>query len=351
MRLARATLSLMFLGLPLACQKKEAPKPVEPPKTEAKVEAPAKAPSTLADPACITPWSAEGAPTPITIAGRTFDKVGTQLVETSKDDNTDAVIGVLANLKEDTADNLKNIEVALAFFKKEGVDTIVVDGDSGESQSQIEATLGAVAAANLPTLVLIGNREKRSDFNAALTALSSKHPHLVHLGQVRLVAMDDVAFVSVPGYHDRAYIHAEDGCQYTASDLEATAPAIKAAGARPVVLVSHGAPKQDGVEALDRTLEQANVGDEALTSFISAQGIKFGIFGNIQEAGGRATDLSGKRRIAAEKPESELYLNPGPVDSVSWQMNDGTRAEGMAAVMKIQGGQASFKVQRLREVK
>lgn len=343
--------ALVVLPLALGCPaKKDAPKAKAATSKPAKAPAKAKAPSgQRADPLCMADWAPGGEATARTAGDRTFSLTGTQLVETSKDADNKAVLGVLANIKEDTPENLKNIAAALAYFKMKNVDSIVVVGDLGETQAQIEAAMKPIVATGLAVFTVVGNREKRSDYAAALKTLSAANPNIVDLNQARLVQLDDVALVSVPGYYDKAYIHAEDGCQYFAGDLEATKPAVKAAAGTPVVLISHGPPRQEGSVAIDRTLEEANVGDANLTKFIEETGIKFGVFSNIQEAGGRATDPSGRSLIKPSTPSDSLFLNPGAIDAVSWQMNDGSRSLGMASVLTIENGKASYEVFALKD--
>jgi Icc-related predicted phosphoesterase len=341
--------ALVALPLAFGCPAKKETAPAE---TAAKpvekaAPKPAPVPSGGADPLCMAAWSPTGEAKALAAGARTLQQTGTQVVETSKDDDAKAVLGVLANIKEDTEDNLKNIQAALAFFKEKGADAVVVVGDLGESESQIANVLKPIAATGLPVFTIVGNREKRTDYASALKATAAAHPNVVDMNQARLVKLDDVALVSIPGYYDKAYIHAEDGCQYFPADLEGTQAVIKAAGTTPVVLVSHGPPKQDGSEALDRTLEQANVGDANLSKLIEESGVKFGIFANIQEAGGRGTDRSGKTLVKPGTPAESLFLNPGAIDAVSWEMNDGSRSVGMAAVMTLDGGQASFEVFRV----
>jgi hypothetical protein len=74
----------------------------------------------------------------------------------------------------------------------------------------------------------------------------------------------------------------------------------------------------------------------------------FGLFGNIQEAGGYATDLAGTTRVAADTFTDSFYLNPGPLDSVRWVMLDGTESVGMAGLVKVKGKQASYAIHRLK---
>lgn len=342
--------TLVALPLLVACPAKtEAPKPAKTgtestPAAKADTHVATKATGPSADPVCMAAWKPEGEAVSIEASGRTFSRTGTKLVESSTDEDNKAVLGVLANIKEDTPQNLKNVEAALAYFKDKGVDTIVVVGDLGETQSQIENGMKAVAATGLPVFTIIGNREKKSDYAAALKALSAAHSNVVDLNQVRLAQLDDVALVSIPGYYDKAYIHAEEGCQYFPADLENTKLAISAAAGKPVVLVSHGPPKQEGSEALDRTLEDANVGDANLSKLIEEAGVKFGLFSNIQEAGGRATDASGKTLINPNTAMEALFVNPGAIDAVSWEMNNGSRSVGMATVVTLDGGKASYEV-------
>jgi Icc-related predicted phosphoesterase len=345
----------LFLSLLLAvgCPKDNAQKAVADSKAKAekageKAVKPAAEAIATSDPECIGAFATDGAPQKIEIAGHTYELKGAKLQETSTDPDDEVVIGVIADIKEDTPDNLKNLKTVLDDFKADKVDAIVVDGDLGDTESQIVNDLEPIAAYGVPVFALIGNQEKKTDFNNALKASAAKHNNVFNMNFVRLVQLDDVAVVSVPGYFNKDYIHVEGGCHYLPSDVEATKAIVKAAGDKTVVVVSHGPPKQEGAEALDRTLEQANVGDPSLQRFLQETGVKFGIFENIREAGGRATDLGGANLVAAGKMAGELYLNPGPIDSVRWNMNDRTESVGMAAVLTVKGKQASFKSYRIK---
>jgi Icc-related predicted phosphoesterase len=336
---------LVPLLVGLGCQKTaEAPPAKETPKAPPPA-APVAPKST--DAACITAYGVDGEKSTVTVGPRTFERTGAKLTETSADPDDQATFGVLANIKEDTPENLANIQKALAFFKESQADAILVVGDVGESESQIANALTPIAETGLPVFVIIGNREKKGDFNTAVASVAAKFPGVINLGQVRLVSLDDVALVSLPGYHDKAYLHAEDGCQYLPADVDATKAVIQAAAPKTVVMVSHGPPKQEGSESLDRTLEQANVGDAALAALLRDSGVKFGVFANIQEAGGRATDLTGTKLVSPDKASPELFLNPGAIDAVSWKMNDQTRSIGMAAVLSIKGKEGTFKTFRI----
>lgn len=326
------------------CTKKEEAKPAPTPTPAATPTAEAV---RRADPACVAAY-AETAPTKeVEVGGKKLALRGTRVDEVSTDADDELVLGLVADVKEDTAENLANLDAILKFFKDTKVEAIVVNGDLGDDQKQIESVLNKLSESGLPMFAIIGNREGRAAFNGAVAGVQARYPGLVNLNAVRTVVLDDAALVSVPGYHNKVYIHAEDGCQYTAADLEATKPALAAAKGKTTVLISHGPPKQDGADALDRTLEQVNVGDPALRDFIRDNGIKFGVFANIHEAGGRATNLAGTSLIGESKPSEELFVSTGPADSVRWTMNDGTESVGMAAALMIKADKASFKVFRV----
>lgn len=336
---------ILAFGLALtACPKEK--EDVKPP---AEKEKPATEALTSSDPECITPWSTSGNVLKVNIGGRMFELQGAHLKETTNFGDDQAVFGVVANIKEDTPENMKNLSAIVEFFTKERVGAIIVDGDSAETEQQIVKVLEPIAAMNLPTFVIIGNLEKKSDYNNALKTVTEKHNNVFDLGKVRLVQLDDASLVSMPGYYDKSYLHAgEDGCNYKPNDVEMTRAIVKAAGdAKPLVLVSHGPPRQDGAEAIDRMSPgETNVGDPELMKLIRETGVKFGVFSNIQEAGGRGTNVEGTSLVGEGKMAPELMLNPGPADAVAWKMNDRTESVGMAATLTLKGKQASFKIFR-----
>lgn len=337
-RPSRALLFLIPLGLAASgCPAKEAKKPA--PTTELKPPPPAPRA------ACVQKFSATGAPKPIDVGAHKFTLTGSKLAATLTEPDGKTVLGVVANIKEDTSTNLANVATLIEKFKAANADAIIIDGDSGETAGQIERALSPFSKSGIPTFVAIGNRESVKDYEAAVKKFEGAG--VFDLGRIRLVTLDGVALVSMPGYYNPAYIHVKGGCRYHKGDLQDTAEAVKAAGPLPVVFISHGGPQQTGPEALDRTLEQDNVGDPAMTRFIRENGIKFGIFANIHESGGRGTNLEGERLISPQTWSEELFINPGAADSVSWKMNDGTRSVGMGATLTFEKGKASFIVHRM----
>jgi len=69
------------------------------------------------------------------------------------------IIGLLAGIHEPNPVTLRNIEFFLDRFKAAGVQAVVVSGGVGLSESEVDANLGALAAAPVPVLVSPGAQE------------------------------------------------------------------------------------------------------------------------------------------------------------------------------------------------
>lgn len=341
------------IGLAYGCQSEpKEPEVAEPPPAAEAPEASADPedpePPSKSSPECVGPVTTGDTKT-VQVAGQKWELSGSTMTAKSGLKKKKLVVGAITDVKEDSPENLANLDVILKRFKKAKVDLIVVAGDSGLDKDQIVGVLGKVAEAKVPVFNISGNREGKAHYTAALAEVSKAHPNVFNLNAIRRVDTPFADFISMPGYFNASYIHAEDGCQYFQADVDALDELVKASDS-PVVLVSHGGPKQTGEQAIDRTAEGANVGDPMLTKAVEKNDIKFGIFGNIHEAGGRATDLAGEKILPEGKPHDALFLNPGPADAVAWQMNDGTESLGMAAVLTFDSqGQASYEIQRISE--
>lgn len=299
-------------------------------------------------PDCVGPLE-EGESKVSTVAGKSYEQRGYKLtLQGDAPEKVAPVLGVLANLNDDGAANLFNIERYLAFFKEKQVDWIVVAGDSGEERAEIEGTLRAVAKAGIPILAIAGNRERTSDFKEALDALSKEHPNVFNGNRIRHLDLHGVDVITLPGYHDPRYIHQEGaGCQYYKRDVAELAK-LAADANDPVLLLAHGQPKGKTRHALDVIApEGEHIGDENLNEVIEEAKIAFGIFANVKEAGGKATaDLGGEKLVEQGAKSDSLYLNPGAADSIEWVMNDGSSSFGSAAVLSFEGGQASYELYR-----
>jgi Icc-related predicted phosphoesterase len=353
--LARS-LCLLTLGAALgACtheDEAQAPAGQPPPKPASPAPA-APAPAataprpTVSDPECVG-RVAEGPAQQLTFGGVKWTLSGSTMTLATRPKGKDFVIGVLSDIKEASPENLANLERFRKWFKKKGARMVLVAGDSGTTAGEVTQTLGAVAKLGVPVFAIIGNREGKAIYRAAVATLHAKPGNVFDLGEVRRVDTPDVDVVSLPGYYDAAHLHAADGCRYFPDDVDALAPIVKACNS-PVLLISHGGPRQSGPLALDYTSDAKNVGDPHLAKVMSSLAIPFGVFGNIHEAGGRATDLGGETVLPQKKPLASFFLHPGPADAVRWALNDGTHSVGMAAIIAFAGGKARYEVLRLED--
>ncbi len=337
-----------------ACSKPAAPAPIAPAPTSAEpdvapvgdVDAQA-AQARAANAECVGPAATTPEET-LVIAGKTYLRKGSTITLQGADADDEFLLGQITDIKDHTPDNAANLRLILAWMKDKKVDAIAVTGDIGESQQSIQQVLTDVAALGVPVLAIAGNRECRDHFTKAVAAVAATSKNVINMHAVRVFNTDDASVVSLPGYYNTSYLHCADGCAYLPRDVDALEGfAAQATATR--VLISHGPPLQSGDKAIDRIHEAANVGDPALARFMKAHAalFPFGLFGNIEEAGGYATDLAGTTRVAADTFVDSFYLNPGPADSVRWVMLDKTDSVGMAGIVKIKGKQASYSIRRL----
>jgi Icc-related predicted phosphoesterase len=327
------------------------PPPAPPPAPEDKVTASI---SGKSDPECLAPLedAAGTKPVPVKLGKRQGEITGYKLTLKGKPDEDDqAVVGVLGPINEASAGNLKLMDDYLKYFSEKGVEVIVVAGDVGDSKDSIQAALAKLGKTGLPVIAIAGNNDPRDGFRDALAAVRKTSPNVINGNHVRRIEWDDVTFFTLPGLHDKAFLHEEDGaprCQYFAEDLDDLAESMKTAPA-PVMLVAHDPPAGKEPGAIDYMGPQKHhAGDLNLTKLIDGSKIAFGVFPNIKEAGGIATaDVAGAKALKPGQMSDSLYLNPGPADgSTAWTMNDGSSWSGGAAVITVKGKQASYDLYR-----
>src|SRR5438128_504312 len=166
----------------------------------------------------------------------------------------EARLGLLAAVKDFSPETKANLQAFVDAFKGAGASAIIVDGDSAYGVDDQDTTLTEMftflGSQGLPVYAVIGNSESRSAFNRALLAAFRQHPNVINLDLVRRIDGDGFTLVSLPGYYDKRYIHQSAGCHYKPDDVQALLALAKDAPA-PVVLVSHGPPRQSGKLALD----------------------------------------------------------------------------------------------------
>ena len=341
--------SLALSGCPKGDKAADAgAKPTKTTKNNKPTKKPAKKKVERALAECAAPRSTTPSETIELSGGKKLLRRGSTVQLTPDDADDELVIGHLTDVKDYSEKTAANLDIALKWFDDQAIDIIAVSGDLGESVDSIQGVLEHLAKSKLPVLAIIGNRECRAHFTEAAAAAQERYPNVINMNVVRVFNADDASVISLPGYYNKTYIHCAEGCAYYPADVEALANFAEDATGTVNVLLSHGPPRQSGAKALDRIYDNINVGDPEITKLIKTGKFPFGLFGNVQEAGGYATDLSGTKRIDQGAYANSLYLNPGPIDHVRWEMLDDTESIGMAGILRIKGKQASHKIYRIK---
>lgn len=254
--------------------------------------------------------------------------------------------GLLAGIKDLDPDTQATLQRFFAEFERADVDAVVIGGDTSSEPDQLEAIFTFLAnATKRPLLVIAGNMERGASLNYALTKVrSGGASHLVNMDLVRRADFDGADVISLGGYHDKAFLHLAGGCIYTDKHVDQLEAMAKQAD-DPVVLLTHGPPRQKGQQALDFVPGAENVGDPRLTKLVTSLAIPFGITGHILEAAGKGTDVAG-RILPPKKLHPTLFVNQGSANPLPWKLNDGSTSYGLAALMTIEGKKASYEVLR-----
>lgn len=286
---------------------------------------------------------------------RTFEAGGKKYVQTGyrvevegADEDKHIKIGVLSASKDLSDFTRKNLEQTLAWFKQEGAEWIVANGDLAIDEFDFEEFVEILAKTQLPTLIVLGNSDSRGGWARIYRSMSKKYPNLFDGTLVRQIVADDAEFWTISGYHNKAFIHQTGACSYKTEDVDLVRRSMKESQKAPVVLVSHGPPQGRGFHAIDRIADKKNVGDPDLTKLLKKRNIPFGIFGHILEAGGRANGGALKNRIKPNQYSPKLYINAGSMSGDPWGMLDGSTSYGLAMMFEIKDGKARYRVKRFK---
>src|SRR5882672_10106286 len=233
-----------------------------------------------------------------------------------------------------------------AELKGRGADVLIAAGDLGDNPDEQETLLGAVAESGLPVIAVAGNREVRSDLDAAEAELRKKGARIIDLSRTRIVDLGDATVVGLPGAFERRQLHAEGACIYAQREIDAVAAVLDRLP-RPTLLVAAVPPRGQDARALDVS-EGQNVGDPRLSPLL--QKAQFAIFGQVWESGGRAIDGRGAP-VPPTTDSPQLYLNPGAADRTPWPMADGSTVPGQAALLTVHGRNAAWEQVRPAEEK
>lgn len=297
---------------------------------------------------CNAPWVLVEPPQGVKYLGWTYDYGGASVKvrrEGAPAKSSGPVkLGLLAGIKDLEKDTQETLKRFLDEFEKQDVEVIVVGGDTAEQTDVLDAVYAWLPAqTKRPIVTITGNTERAGSHNYAVAkARKAGAQNLLNMGLIRRYDGPGFDLVAISGYHDKTYLHLSGGCIYNDQALTDAESAIRACD-DPVVMLVHGPPRQAGKAALDFVPGAGNVGDPKLAELMKRMKVPFGVFGHILEAGGHATDLSGKP-LPPKKPASALYVNQGSANSLPWKMNDGTTSYGLAAILTVNGKQASYEV-------
>jgi hypothetical protein len=275
------------------------------------------------------------------LGGIEYVRNGSVLEPTQKSQPGRLVLGILGDTKEALPATLSGLAHLAARFKQSGATAIILLGGIDSSFEGIRAVLASLRDA-APILVLPGDRESRSGFQAAVEALG---PQIVDLTRVRALVAPGASLIALPGYHLPHHLLArEQGCSYddreklVLVELAHTLPP-------PRVLLAHGPPRGSGPHAVDRAFGGVNIGDPLLTGLLREGEIHFGFFSHVQESAGHAINRAGQ--IVAEGTWTDsLWLNVGSADSVPHEDLAGQWSKGSAALVEIEGGRARYRMMR-----
>lgn len=298
---------------------------------------------------CVGPAGEMSAPLDIEAGGHRYRLHGHRLEQLDKDKDKVLKIGVISATKDEREATLNAIAELVERMKKDGMDVLVVNGDIAQHDINVdEKIFPALAGAGVLTIVHAGNTESCGYFNRAATKVSEKHRNLINGNYVRQIELDDGVIYTLPGYHDRRFVHTGGAAHYDKDDIFDLRRMIRA-GPGPKILVSHGPPKMKGKRGIDEASGAGNVGDPQITDVIEGAKVSFGIFGHILEAGGRASDLSGNKQRKPKKWYSSLYVNAGSANPDPWTMLDDETSWGMGLLYEVKGKKARYRVYRLAE--
>ena len=295
---------------------------------------------------CLGPAGKLAAPIEFEAARHRYRLEGSRLVQVDRDRDSVLRIGVISATKDDRDATLAAIGELVKWMRDQKMDLLIANGDLAANEFEMETVFRTLADSGVLVLALTGNTESCGSFNKLALALFEKRRSFVNGNWVRRLELDDATLITLPGYYDRRFVHTGGAAGYKKHDLEALEEMAEGAP-QPLIFVSHGPPKMKGKAGIDIATDAGHVGDPAMAELLEDLEIKFGIFGHILEAGGRGSDLIGRRARPPNKWHDSLFVNAGTANPDPWELLDGTVAYGMAMFVEIKKNKARYRVQRL----
>lgn len=275
-----------------------------------------------------------------------------RLTQIDYDDDERVVFGVVSDIHGEV-DRARLVGTILA---ERGVSYILVPGDianneqlrsgrvdSIDDEEEIVASLEALAETHLPILVMPGNHEHRSDWEAAMQRVTPYYPNVLDMAQYRVFDGDDVDIVSLPGYQVRTsgnqQFIPENGFYASPQMIRETGELTQGLD-NPIFLMAHGAGRT-GTPGPATIYSGRDVGDNETTQMMYDANIHFAVVGNIHEAAGLATTRDG-RPVPEGVFVDEFVLNVGTLQT--WTLLDGRVMNGSAAIITVEGNQAKYQM-------
>lgn len=136
---------------------------------------------------------------------------------------------------------------ALDAIEASAPSVLVVVGDLGDDEATVAETLGAFGSLDMPTLLVLGGRDRPAWITSGLGGLEAPvRARVVDLSGVHAVRLGPLVLVPVPGAPDGRYAIADDACGLAPEDVDALAGALGAGEGEHRVLVSWAAPSSGG---------------------------------------------------------------------------------------------------------
>ena len=129
---------------------------------------------------CPGPFDTLAKPRTVEMGGKTYEHTGYKMVVKNPDADDEVVIGVISAIKDVTPATRKNVADTFAWFKKEGVEWVVANGDLALDEFDLEEVLDTLAGTGYPILIVLGNSESKGSFARAYKDRYKKHPNLIN---------------------------------------------------------------------------------------------------------------------------------------------------------------------------
>jgi hypothetical protein len=173
------------------------------------------------------PWRCAALDTPaladaeLSTGPRKWQLGGNTLRRIDTDDTI--AIGVVADAAGDGPRTVAALARLRVELEQGAPDVVLVLGGMGETQADLEATLGTLAErAPWPVVSLPGDLESATLHAAALASLRNRGTHVIDGRQARWIELPGATIATIPGAGARERLVAgDDGCLWRAEDVAA----------------------------------------------------------------------------------------------------------------------------------